>query len=163
MVGENVRIAMSEPTDLKLNTPTKVTGLNTTIHFVNTGVPHAVSYLPDADSLDALDVFTIGRAIRRHEDFAPAGTNANFATVLSPGHIRIRTYERGVEDETLSCGTGAVAAALVAHTQLGLPSPVVLDARGGQLEVSFSSIPEGFTNIVLTGPVARVFDGEWTA
>jgi diaminopimelate epimerase len=75
----------------------------------------------------------------------------------------LRTYERGVEDETLSCGTGAVAAALVAHTQWGLPSPVVLDARGGQLEVAFSSSPEGFTNIVLTGPVARVFDGEWTA
>lgn len=162
MVGENVRIAMSEPNDLKLNTPTKVAGLNTAIHFVNTGVPHAVSYLPDADALDALDVFTIGRAIRRHDDFAPAGTNANFATVLSPGHIRIRTYERGVEDETLACGTGMVACALIHHLLTDAPSPIKVDVAGGDtLEIGFEkSGPQSFSNVTLTGPADFVFEGE---
>ena len=162
MVGENVRIAMSEPTDLKLNTPTKVTGLNSTIHFINTGVPHAVSYLPDTDALDALDVFGIGRAIRRHEDFAPAGTNANFATVLSPGHIRIRTYERGVEDETLACGTGMVACALIHHLLTDAPSPIKVDVAGGDtLEIGFEkSGAQSFSNVTLTGPADFVFEGK---
>jgi diaminopimelate epimerase len=75
----------------------------------------------------------------------------------------MRTYERGVENETLSCGTGAVAAALVANLQWGLASPVSLEALGGVLEVAFEVEPHGFSHIVLTGPVARVFEGEWTA
>ncbi|HVJ45209.1 MAG TPA: diaminopimelate epimerase, partial [Luteolibacter sp.] len=102
MIGDDVRIAMSEPKDLRLNTPTKVAGLDADLHFVNTGVPHVVAFVRD---LDDLDVFTHGRDIRQHEDFAPAGTNANFAAVIAPDHIAIRTYERGVEDETLACGT----------------------------------------------------------
>ena len=162
MVGENVRIAMSEPHDLKLNTFTKVDGLPSAIHFVNTGVPHAVSYLPDAEALDALDVFAIGRAIRRHVDFAPAGTNANFATVLSPGHIRIRTYERGVEDETLACGTGMVACALMHHLLTDAPSPIKVDVAGGDtLEIGFEkSGPQSFSNVTLTGPADFVFEGK---
>jgi diaminopimelate epimerase len=126
---------------------------------VNTGSPHHVAL---TDHLELVDTLGEGRALR-YGVYAPGGgANINWLTAQG-GRCALRTYERGVEDETLSCGTGAVAAALVAHTQWGLPSPVVLDARGGQLEVAFSSSPEGFTNIVLTGPVARVFDGEWTA
>jgi len=79
---------------------------------VNTGVPHAVI---EVDDLEAAEVFRIGRIVRRHEAFAPAGTNVNFMKTLAPGQIAIRTYERGVEDETLACGTGMVACAIVHH------------------------------------------------
>lgn len=139
MTGENVRIAMSEPKDPRMDTGVTVPGLDAPIHFLNTGVPHAVAFL-SGGKWDDLDVFSIGRAIRRHEAFAPAGTNANFAIVLAPGHIAIRTYERGVEDETLACGTGMVACALVHHALTGAPSPVKVDVAGGDtLEIGFEN------------------------
>ncbi len=162
MVGENVRIAMSEPKDLKLETGTKVPGLDATIHFVNTGVPHAVAFVEGGAFFEELDVFTHGRDIRQHADFAPAGTNANFATVLSPGHIEIRTYERGVEDETLACGTGMVACALVHHLLTGAPSPIKVDVAGGDtLEIGFEKTgDQSFAKVTLTGPADFVFEGE---
>ncbi len=162
MIGDDVRIAMSEPKDLKMNTETKVPGLDTTLHFVNTGVPHAVIFVESAEALDELDVFTHGGAIRNHPDFAPAGTNANFAAVLAPDHISIRTFERGVEDETLACGTGMVASALVHHLLTGAPSPIKVDVEGGDtLEIGFEkSGDQTFSNVTLTGPADFVFEGE---
>ena len=161
MVGENVRIAMSDPKDLRLETGASVPGLDAKLHFVNTGVPHVVAFVPNAD-FATLDVFTHGRAIRRHDAFAPAGTNANFATVLAPGHIAIRTYERGVEDETLACGTGMVACALMHHILHGAPSPIQVDVAGGDtLEIDFETSPDGsFHHVTLTGPADFVFEGE---
>ncbi|MBN8460831.1 MAG: diaminopimelate epimerase [Verrucomicrobia bacterium] len=162
MVEEHVRIAMSDPKDLQTDTGATVPGLSEPIHFLNTGVPHAVAYLPDRAALNQLDVFTLGRAIRHHERFAPAGTNANFATVLEPGHIAIRTYERGVEDETLACGTGMVASALIHHLLTGAPSPIKVDVEGGDtLEIGFEKTPDGgFRNVTLTGPADFVFEGD---
>jgi diaminopimelate epimerase len=159
MIGDDVRIAMSEPKDLRLHTPTRVSGIDTDVHFVNTGVPHAVAFV---DDLDNLDVFNHGRDIRRHVDFSPAGTNANFAKVLEPGHIAIRTYERGVEDETLACGTGMVACALIHHLLSGDPSPIKVDVEGGDtLEIGFDKTGEQtFSNVTLTGPADFVFEGE---
>lgn len=112
MVEENVRIAMSNPHDLRLNADLAIEGLAGSIHFLNTGVPHVVVFV---DDLEGVDVLKYGTILRYHEAFAPAGTNANFAKVLGPQHIAIRTYERGVEDETLACGTGMTACALVHH------------------------------------------------
>ncbi|MEI6175544.1 MAG: diaminopimelate epimerase [Verrucomicrobiota bacterium] len=162
MIDDQVRIAMSKPKDLKLETSTTVPGLDATLHFLNTGVPHAVAFISNRDDFENLDVFTHGRAIRRHEAFAPAGTNANFATVLTPGHIAIRTYERGVEDETLACGTGMVACALIHHLLTGAPSPVKVDVAGGDtLEIGFEkSGDSSFKNVTLTGPADFVFEGE---
>jgi diaminopimelate epimerase len=162
MVGEHVRIAMSEPKDLKLDTGVVLPGLDAPLHFLNTGVPHAVAFVPGGDAFEDLDVFTHGRAIRRHPAFAPAGTNANFATVLAPGHIAIRTYERGVEAETLACGTGMVACALVHHLLTGAPSPVRVDVAGGDtLEIGFEPSDQGaFHNVTLTGPADFVFEGQ---
>lgn len=162
MIDENVRIAMSEPKDLKMNTEAKVPGLDATLHFVNTGVPHVVAFVDSAEALDEFDVYTNGNAIRHHEAFAPAGTNANFAAVLSPGHISIRTYERGVEDETLACGTGMVASALVHHLLTGAPSPIKVDVEGGDtLEIGFEKTgDQSFANVTLTGPADFVFEGE---
>lgn len=162
MVGEHVRIAMSEPKDLQLHTAATLPDFGDPIHFINTGVPHAVAYLADPQALADLDVFRHGRAIRRHEHFAPAGTNANFAAVIEPGHIVIRTYERGVEDETLACGTGMVACALIHHLLTGAPSPIKVDVAGGDtLEIGFESADgQAFRNVTLTGPADFVFEGE---
>jgi diaminopimelate epimerase len=162
MIGDDVRIAMSEPKDLKLNTEAKVPGLDVPLHFVNTGVPHVVAFLESADALDDFDVFNFGTAIRNHAAFAPAGTNANFAAVLAPGHISIRTFERGVEDETLACGTGMVASALIHHLLTGAPSPIKVDVEGGDtLEIGFEKTgDQSFKNVTLTGPADFVFEGE---
>jgi diaminopimelate epimerase len=162
MVGENVRIAMSEPKDLKLNTGVTIPGLDAELHFVNTGVPHVVAFVPGGDYFEELDVYNFGKAIREHQAFAPAGTNPNFATVLAPGHIEIRTYERGVEDETLACGTGMVASALIHHLLTGAPSPIKVDVAGGDtLEIGFEKSGDSvFKNVTLTGPADFVFEGE---
>ncbi|MEI8039717.1 MAG: diaminopimelate epimerase, partial [Verrucomicrobiota bacterium] len=100
--------------------------------------------------------------IRQHPAFAPAGTNANFATVLQPGHLEIRTYERGVEDETLACGTGMVACALIHHLLTGAPSPIQVDVAGGDtLRIGFKkSGDQAFHHVTLTGPADFVFEGE---
>jgi diaminopimelate epimerase len=162
MAGEGVRLAMSVPKDLRLSTGATVPGLDAELHFLNTGVPHVVAFVPGGTEFQDLDVFNFGRAIRRHEAFAPAGTNANFATVLEPGHIEIRTYERGVEDETLACGTGMVASALIHHLLTGAPSPIQVDVAGGDtLTVAFEKDGEqGFRNVSLTGPADFVFEGK---
>lgn len=121
------------------------------LHFVHAGVPHAVAVVAD---LAAVDVPALGLAIRRHALFAPAGTNADFIRILGPHALAIRTYERGVEAETLACGTGIAAAALVAE-KLGLVrAPVQVATAGGDtLEVSTSP----FT---LAGPAEHSFRGE---
>ena len=162
MIGDDVRIAMSEPKDLKLNLDTKIEGFEAPLHFVNTGVPHVVTFLESVNALDDFDVFNFGAAVRNHKAFAPAGTNANFAAILAPDHISLRTFERGVEDETLACGTGMVAAALVHHLLTGAASPIKVDVEGGDtLEIGFEKTGEQtFKNVTLTGPADFVFEGE---
>ena len=159
LVEDDIRIAMSDPKDLTMDSGARVPGLDSTLHFVNTGVPHVVAFV---DDLAATDVVKHGAAIRYHETFAPAGTNANFASVLAPGHIAIRTYERGVEDETLACGTGMVACALMHHLLTGAPSPIKVDVKGGDtLEIGFGKTGEStFADVTLTGPADFVFEGD---
>jgi diaminopimelate epimerase len=161
IVGDQVRIAMSDPKDLKLDSTVSVPGLGTALHFINTGVPHAVAFLSDADALQQCNVVTLGRTIRRHDAFSPAGTNANFAAAIEPGHIAIRTYERGVEDETLACGTGVTACALIHHLLSGAASPIKVDVAGGDtLEIGFTRNADGsFAEVTLTGPADFVFEG----
>ena len=98
---------------------------------------------------------------RRHEHFAPRGTNVNFVQVLKPGLIRVRTYERGVEGETLACGTGVTASALITAQLKAFPSPVGVTVQGGDtLEVSFRQEGAGFNHVRLKGPADFVFDGK---
>jgi diaminopimelate epimerase len=157
LIGENVRIAMSNPHDLKLDLDLKIDGLPGSIHFINTGVPHVVVFV---EELDQVDVLKYGTLLRYHSAFAPAGTNVNFAQVLSPGHIAIRTYERGVEDETLACGTGMTAAALLHHLLHAAASPVKVDCAGGDtLEIGFQPQGSDFTHVTLAGPADFVFEG----
>jgi diaminopimelate epimerase len=99
--------------------------------------------------------------MRYHAHFAPKGTNANFAQVLAPGHIAIRTYERGVEDETLACGTGMVACALIHHELTGAPSPIRVRVAGGDtLEIGFTGTGPGqYADVTLLGPADFTFAG----
>lgn len=155
---DQVRLCMSTPHSLALNEFLPVRGRTLTVHSLNTGVPHAVVFV---DDLEAVDVRGDGAALRHHERFAPKGTNANFVRIIEPGKIAIRTYERGVEDETLACGTGTVACAIIHHLLQGTPSPVQVLVRGGDtLTIGFASNPDGtFGEVTLTGPGDFVFDG----
>ncbi len=159
IIGDNVRIEMSDPIDLEMNTPCTIPELDSAIHSINTGVPHAVAFV---DDLKNLDVVRHGAAIRYHQHFSPNGTNANFAQVLSPNHIALRTYERGVEGETLACGTGMCAAALIHHLLTDAPSPILVDVAGGDtLEIGFKKNADGsFSDVTLTGPADFVFEGD---
>ncbi len=159
MIDTNVRIAMSDPFDLDLNADCKIDSLDTDVHVLNTGVPHAVAFVND---LENFDVIKNGAAIRYHERFAPNGTNANFAEIIAPNHIAIRTYERGVEGETLACGTGMCAVALIHNLLTDAPSPIKIDVAGGDtLEIGFEKTGENtFTNVTLSGPADFVFEGD---
>jgi diaminopimelate epimerase len=127
-------------------------------HFLKVGVPHVA--VPVAD-LAQTPVADWGRAVRYHPMFAPAGTNVNFIRVEGPQDLRVRTYERGVEDETLACGTGAVASALLAARLGQVVSPVTVHTRGGEaLTVFFTPHGEAFTEVFLEGDALVVYQGE---
>jgi diaminopimelate epimerase len=156
-VGDQVRINMSEPHSLKLNQTLNVDDTTLQVHSINTGVPHAVVFV---DDLDKVDVQRLGSGLRYHEAFAPKGTNANFVKVTGPGSISIRTYERGVEGETLACGTGMVACALICHELQGFASPVSVLVKGGDtLRIGFEKTGATYLNVTLHGPADFVFEG----
>jgi diaminopimelate epimerase len=155
--GDLVTLQMTEPTDLRLNVDLPTAAQNKTVHFINSGVPHVV--IPVA-KIDEADVRREGAAIRRHKMFSPNGTNVNFIEKRGPNKIAIRTYERGVEDETLACGTGIVASALIFAASEDCKGPITVLARGGdELQVGFERIDGGFRNVTLTGPAEFVFEG----
>jgi len=155
--GELVRLAMSEPKDLRLGITIPLPNRQVPAHFVNSGVPHVV--VP-VDDLETVDVRALGSAIRRHDLFAPKGANANFLTQRGPRQIAIRTYERGVEDETLACGTGVVASALIFSAMTSADGPIGVLVRGGpELQVGFEKSGSQFRNVTLTGPADFVFEG----
>ncbi|GAB3998640.1 diaminopimelate epimerase [Spirosoma daeguense] len=128
--------------------------------FLNTGSPHVVQFV---DDLESYEVVGEGRSIRYSSTFQPGGTNVNFSQIVGDNTVFVRTYERGVEDETYSCGTGVTAVALVAHQQRGLQSPVLINTLGGNLRISFNVVAENqFDSIYLIGPAKRVFVGTIT-
>ncbi len=126
--------------------------------LLNTGSPH---YIKNVSEVMDLDVFHEGMDIRYNADFAREGINVNFVEELTPGEIIVRTYERGVEDETYSCGTGVTASALVSAPQAMGPMEIKVNTKGGKLTVKFNKIDEQhFEDIWLCGPAERVFEGE---
>ena len=156
----SVRINLTVPKDLKLGIPLKLSGRLVKVDFINTGVPHAVVFV---QGLPRIDVFGLGRQIRYHRAFAPAGANADFVEVISDDSIRIRTYERGVEAETLACGTGSVAAALLAAVKLAKRTNKinVYTAGGEVLKVYFNRDGNKFSDVWLEGKAALVYRGDY--
>ena len=155
--GDLVTLQMSDPKDLRLNVELELEGEDAKVHFINSGVPHVVVAVA---RVDVVNVFARGRAIRRHEMFSPAGANVNFIEKRAPRKISIRTYERGVEDETLACGTGVVASALVFAATENVDGPINVTVRSGsELSVDFKRAGEKFTHVTLTGPAEFAFEG----
>jgi len=159
--GDSVKLRMTDPVDWRLGKTVKVNGEKLAYGFVNSGVPHVVV---EVRNLGGTDVRNLGAGIRYHKDFAPAGTNANFISVTGRNSLKIRTYERGVEGETLACGTGIVASALVAGRMGRVKPPVkVTCAHGDVLIVDYRSLPGGVADVTLLGPAVHVFQGTITS
>jgi diaminopimelate epimerase len=153
-----VKIKMTAPVNLHIDRQIVLTSGTYAIGSVNTGVPHAVMVV---DNIQDVPVTEMGREIRFHPDFAPAGTNANFISVRPDHIVSIRTYERGVEDETLACGTGCVASALITSCKFGLSSPVTLLTRsGGYLRIYFTRQGDSFSDVFMEGDARVIYRGE---
>jgi diaminopimelate epimerase len=153
--GKKVRLHMQKPWDLNLTPQALEDAGMEEGGYVNTGVPHYVLFVPDVDQID---VAKLGVKYRRHQAFQPAGTNVNFVSVAGKSNLYLRTYERGVEEETLACGTGTVASAVIAHLQKRMPFPIHVTTRGGELTVYGD--PE-FRELEMEGEVQLVYDGEF--
>jgi diaminopimelate epimerase len=158
VVGERVKVKTTDPLDLKIDYPMDLKNGSLSISSVNTGVPHVVIV---KDSLENAQVVTVGREIRFHHKFAPAGTNVNFACHLKDNMIAIRTYERGVEDETLACGTGAIASAIIMACKEKLKSPInVLTRSGGYLNIFYKELDGRYYDIYLEGDARMIYNAQ---
>jgi diaminopimelate epimerase len=159
--GVSVTLQMTPPVDERLPIRVEAEGQAIACFTIDTGVPHVVIFLDSEPGLDAFDVHKIGQALRHHAAFAPRGVNANFAVRRADGTFRMRTYERGVEMETLACGTGAVAVGLMAHRKFGSAAPVIIHPTGGGLlQIGFRASGSGFSDVTLTGPAELIAEGE---
>lgn len=148
-----VKVQLTPPKGIETGIELTIDGQPLTVHFADTGVPHAVVFVDDVEAVEIMD---LGPKLRYHEQFAPAGTNVNFAQVKDDATMLLRTYERGVEGETYACGTGAAATQLLAHT-LGLTGPqATLTTSGGDQLTVFI---EGET-VFLQGAAELTFKGE---
>jgi diaminopimelate epimerase len=170
--GKDVAVKMTDPVGLKINQRITAERKEYTVHSIDTGVPHAVVFV---DDIEQTDVRTLGNLIRHHQAFMPAGTNVNFAQVqgnainINNNAIKVRTYERGVEDETLACGTGAAACAIIAALLDQAASPVdIITSGNDQLTIVFDCTEENgknvlITNVFLKGPAHTIYSGKLDA
>jgi len=155
---DTVKVLMTKPFDIKLDYEIFINDKKYYISSINTGVPHVVKFVKE---LENYDVKRMGKLIRNHEIFQPNGTNVNFVTVEDKNTIKIRTYERGVEDETLACGTGAVAAALISYKKGFVSPPIFVRNMGGEtLIIDFFEEGDDFKKVYLEGDANLVFKGK---
>lgn len=154
--SDDVSIRMTEPHNLQKDIRIDVKTRQHLVHFINSGVPHTIVF---TDSLASVPIEELGRAIRMHGYFSPAGANVNFVQIIENGHISVRTYERGVEAETLACGTGAVASAIISAYVKNFPPPVRVTMPGGELQIDFTIDRETVTDVWLSGAVDTVYTG----
>ncbi|MEK6732319.1 MAG: diaminopimelate epimerase [Candidatus Omnitrophota bacterium] len=171
-----VKIRMENPKDLKQDFSIKVNLRDLKVNYINTGVPHVVIFV---EGLDKINVNAIGRTIRYHKEFAPKGANVNFVEIVDDSNIKIRTYERGVEGETLACGTGSAASAIItglkaslgfARDMQGFPHygseqarlKVNVHTQGGVLKVEFTKSRNKVKNVCLDGEAKEIFTGQIT-
>lgn len=147
---DQVIVKMLPPSQMKWD-------IEENVHFLNTGVPHCVVFV---ENIDEVPIRTLGPKFRYHPLFSPQGANVNFVSVENCHSIKIRTYERGVEDETLACGTGSVASTIAGFMRAGLKSPVTVHLRSQEtIEISFT--PD-FSNIEMKGPVSFLKPGSFS-
>lgn len=155
--GEEISIEMGDVTETELNIDIEIDGNAYRVHHTNTGVPHAVMFVKNVDEVD---VVGLGRKVRFHERFQPKGANANFVHVTGGNSIAARTYERGVEDETLACGTGCTACAVISNLVKGMDPPIRVATRSGAtLTIDFTKKGEKLSGVTLSGPAKLVYEG----
>ena len=154
-----VKVQLVKPRDIKMAGMIKVSGRPMHYSFLNTGVPHVVIFV---EGLGKIEVFETGKAIRHHAHFQPFGTNVNFVEVKSKKEIAVRTYERGVENETLACGTGSTAAAVVSVLKGYAEPPVHVLTKGGEkLRIDMQRKGNEITKVFLEGKVQFVYKGDY--
>lgn len=156
----SVRVKMVPPTDFRLDLSLRVGDVERPVAYVDTGVPHAVVFVEEED----VPVKVWGRKIRFHKQFEPRGVNANFVRLLPDGRVQSRTYERGVEAETMACGTGAVAAAILSCLLKGKESPVDILTSGGDTLKIYFNLKDGpvADDVYLQGPTRQICTGNLT-
>jgi diaminopimelate epimerase len=160
---DTVTLQMKDPKSISLNKIITVGRKKISFHFVDTGAPHVViniNELSKKNDLDGIDVQYWGKLLRWHKIFMPEGTNVNFVKLLNNNTIQLRTFERGVEAETLACGTGSIAAAIIAYKKWKLFTPIKIIPRSNvQLIISFDTLNCNIRNVKLCGTVAITFTG----
>jgi len=155
-----VKIGMTPPLDYRPPFVLTIDGRAVEMSAINTGVPHVVITVDDIESAPVTD---LGRAVRQHPEFSPAGTNVNFTCSLGPRKMAIRTYERGVENETLACGTGSVAGALIHALQTGADSPTDMITRSGnRLTIYHEIVDNNCRSVYLEGDARMICSGSLT-
>ena len=155
---DRAKVKMPDPVELRLDYSIELKSGPVSVCSVNTGVPHVVIM---NKTIEDINVFDFGREIRLHEAFAPAGTNVNFICQQEQGHLAIRTYERGVENETLACGTGSIAAALITSCKANWQSPITLLTRSGEsLSIYFKKDGSVFNDIYLEGDARIIYSAQ---
>lgn len=158
VIEDRVKVKMTDPLNLKTDDAVELKNNLIPISSINTGVPHAVIV---KDNIDDIDIINIGREIRYHDKFSPAGTNVNFVCHIKDKTIAVRTYERGVEDETLACGTGAAASAIVMANKMKIKSPVsVLTKSGGYLNIFFKEKEGQYYDVYLEGDARLIYKAQ---
>ena len=160
MNDSRVKLRMTQPFDYRPGIRLDINGRGVVVDHMNTGVPHAVEFM---DDVEEVEIVADGRAIRTHGEFAPAGANVNFAQISGDSSLTLRTYERGVENETLACGTGAVATAILAATRRLVTAPVDVQVRSGEiLKIYFEGVGAEVRDVYMEGETRLVYQGEMT-
>ncbi len=156
--GQRVRVGLPAPKELRLRGAIEVNENRLHYSFINTGVPHLIIFV---HGIDKIDVENLGRALRHHKQFQPRGTNVNFVEIQNSQRIRVRTYERGVEQETLACGTGSTASAIVSALMGYVKPPVTVKTRGGEeLVIDFKRKGNRVSKVSLEGRARLVYEGQ---
>lgn len=168
LLGDRIKVQMTLPHSLQRDLHLTANGQSFDLDFLNTGVPHVAYYAKDEEKLEMLDIAGVGRAVRFHPRFQPEGTNVNFVYVGDAHHLTLRTYERGVEGETLACGTGAIASTLISAARELVVSPVEVTTRSSEtLMIYFEMVRTGqsrndirFKDVFLEGEARIVYEAD---
>ena len=160
LLGNRVKVQMTPPHGLRLDLNLEADGRSFNLDSINTGVPHTIHFVADAKELASVDVERWGRLLRFHPHFQPAGTNVNFVWVRDSKYIAVRTYERGVEGETLACGTGAIASTLIAAARDRVVSPVEVETRSGESLTIYFERDNPFKEVFLEGEAKIAYEAD---